>query len=116
MYGSVVSSEDHGYVVTLGLEGVTAFLPLADAPKGGLELGQPVEAVIQVRGTIDSISTEKKMSYSSSLKCVPLNVARLGFQWRHSPCIFVACFLFFWCLYTYININKSIEGGEQRFC
>lgn len=47
VYGSVVSAEDHGYVVTLGLEGVTAFLPVADAPEGGLVAGQPVEAVIQ---------------------------------------------------------------------
>lgn len=49
VYGSVVSSEDHGYVVTLGLEGVTAFLPKANAPEAGLQVGQPVEAVIQAR-------------------------------------------------------------------
>ena len=49
VYGSVVSAEDHGYVVTLGLEGVTVFLPMANAPKAGLEVGQPVEAVIQAR-------------------------------------------------------------------
>ena len=48
VYGSVASAEDHGYVVTLGLEGVTAFLPAKDAPERGLKAGQPVEAVIQV--------------------------------------------------------------------
>lgn len=49
VYGSVASAEDHGYVVTLGLDGVTAFLPKKDGPKKGLEPGQPVEAVIQAR-------------------------------------------------------------------
>lgn len=50
VYGSVVSCEDHGYVMSLGLEGVTAFLPSKEAPKaGGLKAGQPVEAVIKVR-------------------------------------------------------------------
>ncbi|CAM9916716.1 unnamed protein product, partial [Ectocarpus fasciculatus] len=49
VYGSVASAEDHGYVVTLGLDGVTAFLPKKDGPKEGLEAGQPVEAVIQAR-------------------------------------------------------------------
>lgn len=48
VYGSVVSCEDHGYVMSLGLEGVTAFLPLKDAPAAGLRAGQPVEAVIKV--------------------------------------------------------------------
>ncbi|CAM9211625.1 unnamed protein product, partial [Ectocarpus sp. 12 AP-2014] len=47
VYGSVASVEDHGYVVTLGLDGVTAFLPKKDGPEEGLEPGQPVEAVIQ---------------------------------------------------------------------
>ena len=47
VYGSVTSAEDHGYVVSLGLDGVTAFLPKKDAPEAGLEAGQPVEAVIQ---------------------------------------------------------------------
>lgn len=49
VYGSVVSAEDHGYVVSLGLDGVTAFLPKKDAPEAGLISGQPVETVIQVR-------------------------------------------------------------------
>lgn len=49
VYGSVASAEDHGYVVSLGLDGVTAFLPKKDGPKKGLEAGQPVEAVIQAR-------------------------------------------------------------------
>lgn len=48
VYGSVVSAEDHGYVVSLGLDGVTAFLPIKEAPEGGLRAGQPVEAVITV--------------------------------------------------------------------
>lgn len=47
IYGSVTSIEDHGYVVSLGLDGVTAFLPKKDAPGDGLEAGQPVETVIQ---------------------------------------------------------------------
>eukprot|EP00903_Cladosiphon_okamuranus_P010099 g9564.t2 len=47
VYGSVTSAEDHGYVVSLGLDGVTAFLPKKDAPEAGLEAGQPVETVIQ---------------------------------------------------------------------
>lgn len=47
VYGSVTSAEDHGYVVSLGLDGVTAFLPMKDAPEAGLEAGQPVETVIQ---------------------------------------------------------------------
>lgn len=52
VYGSVVSVEDHGYVITLGLDGVTAFLPAADAPKGGLKAGQPVETVIKASGCL----------------------------------------------------------------
>lgn len=48
VYGTVGSAEDHGYVISLGLDGVTAFLPKKDAPAGGLEVGQPVEGVIQV--------------------------------------------------------------------
>lgn len=47
VYGSVASAEDHGYVVTLGLDGVTAFLPKKDAPESGLQPGQPIETVIQ---------------------------------------------------------------------
>lgn len=47
VYGSVTSAEDHGYVVSLGLDGVTAFLPKKDAPEAGLVPGQPVETVIQ---------------------------------------------------------------------
>lgn len=47
VYGSVTSAEDHGYVISLGLDGVTAFLPKKDAPEAGLEAGQPVETVIQ---------------------------------------------------------------------
>lgn len=52
VYGSVSSVEDHGYVVSLGLEGVTAFLPIANVPEGGLRTGQPVEAVIQASSTV----------------------------------------------------------------
>lgn len=48
VYGSVVSCEDHGYVMSLGLEGVTAFLPSKDAPSTALKPGQPVEAVVKV--------------------------------------------------------------------
>lgn len=54
VFGSVVSIEDHGYVVSLGLDGVTAFLPKKDAPEAGLETGQPVEAIIQVPLYVDS--------------------------------------------------------------
>lgn len=57
--GSVASSEDHGYVVTLGLEGVTAFLPMKYAPDGGLRVGQPVETVIKASLTSWSLSIEK---------------------------------------------------------
>lgn len=52
VYGSVASAEDHGYVVWLGLEGLTAFLPSKDAPEGGLRAGQPVEAIIKVKHDI----------------------------------------------------------------
>lgn len=45
--GSVASSEDHGYVITLGIEGITAFLPTKYAPDKGLRIGQPVETVIK---------------------------------------------------------------------
>ncbi|CAM9127824.1 unnamed protein product [Choristocarpus tenellus] len=47
IYGAVGSCEDHGYVISLGLEGVTAFLPLKNAPPEGLVPGQPLEAVIE---------------------------------------------------------------------
>lgn len=53
VYGSVVSAEDHGYVVTLGLDGVTAFLPTKDSPEDGLKVGQPVEAVIQASARVE---------------------------------------------------------------
>lgn len=49
--GSVASSEDHGYVVTLGLEGITAFLPTKYAPDRGLRIGQPVETVVKASRT-----------------------------------------------------------------
>ena len=49
--GSVASSEDHGYVVTLGLEGITAFLPTKYAPDKGHWIGQPVETVVKASST-----------------------------------------------------------------
>lgn len=48
VYGTVASVEDHGYVVSLGLEGVAAFLPMKDATTETLKAGQPVETVIKV--------------------------------------------------------------------
>lgn len=48
IYGCIVSTEDHGFVASLGLDGVTAFVPLSQAPKQGFKIGQPVEAVITV--------------------------------------------------------------------
>ncbi|CAM9794523.1 unnamed protein product, partial [Ectocarpus sp. 8 AP-2014] len=65
VYGSVASAEDHGYVVTLGLDGVTAFLPKKDGPKDGLEPGQPVEATVKAAARTVTLTADPSLVSSA---------------------------------------------------
>lgn len=65
IYGCIISAEDHGFVASLGLDGVTAFVPLSKAPKQGFKIGQPVEAVVTV----------SKMEPSQVVKVSPHSLA-----------------------------------------
>jgi len=48
IYGCITSKEDHGYVISAGMNGVTFFLPHDSIPQNTAEyiIGQPIEAVI----------------------------------------------------------------------
>lgn len=48
VYGAIVSVEDHGYVVSLGLDGITSFLPVSECENKAMKAGQPIETVIKV--------------------------------------------------------------------
>ncbi|CAN0376136.1 unnamed protein product, partial [Ectocarpus sp. 13 AM-2016] len=65
VYGSVASAEDHGYVVTLGLDGVTAFLPKKDGPEEGLEAGQPVEATVKAAARTVTLTADPSLVSSA---------------------------------------------------
>ncbi|CAM9531056.1 unnamed protein product, partial [Hapterophycus canaliculatus] len=68
VYGSVASAEDHGYVVTLGLDGVTAFLPKKDAPESGLEAGQPIETTVKAAARTVTLSANPSLVASAMAK------------------------------------------------
>ncbi len=62
MYGSVKSVEDHGYVVSLGVEGTNAFIPkkfLTKKKKEGEE-EEPEETKLIVGQLIDGLVSEVK--------------------------------------------------------
>jgi hypothetical protein len=51
IYGCITSKEDHGYVISAGMNGVTFFLPHDSIPQNTAEyiIGQPIEAVIDAK-------------------------------------------------------------------
>ena len=47
VYGAIASKEDHGYVISTGIGGITCFLPQKFAPKGEIYfVGQPITGII----------------------------------------------------------------------
>ena len=77
--GCVTSKEDHGYIVSAGVSGVTFFLPFNKAGPGGgggargegegeaeghteLLVGQPIEAVVEVKEEVTAEPVVEKVA------------------------------------------------------